>query len=250
MCNKIPKKIHYCWFGGNPKNELICSCIDTWKKYLPEYEFIEWNEESFDIDSNEFAKQAYENKKWAFVTDYVRLYAVYNYGGIYLDTDVEIKHNLDQFLKHSAFTGFESKNTPFTAVFGAERHSKWVKDMLDIYNDIEFIDKNGDLVLTTNTMHVSRLMIEKYGVKLNNKYQVLSNDLHLYPNYYFCRPSNSRKTYAIHHCNGSWITGNKKNIRDFVKRILGNNMALKIMDIKSNLEFLFNIKSHNNKEGL
>ena len=87
---KIPKTIHYCWFGKGQKSELMLKCINSWKKYLPDYEIIEWNEDNFDINSNEYVKEAYENKKYAFVTDYVRLYVLLNYGGIYMDTDVEV----------------------------------------------------------------------------------------------------------------------------------------------------------------
>ena len=93
----IPKIIHYCWFGKNPKNNLILRCIESWKKFCPNYKFVEWNESNFDVNSNLYTKQAYENKKWAFVSDYVRLYALYNYGGIYLDTDCEILQSLDIF---------------------------------------------------------------------------------------------------------------------------------------------------------
>ena len=102
--NKIPKIIHYCWFGGNPLPELAEKCIESWKKYLPDYEIIRWDENNFDFNINDYVKEAYENKKWAFITDYVRLYAMYNYGGIYMDTDVEVLKSLDCFLIHPAFS--------------------------------------------------------------------------------------------------------------------------------------------------
>ena len=105
----IPKIIHYCWFGGKPKPELAEKCIESWKKFCPDYEIVEWNEGNFNINSNLYVKQAYEAKKYAFVTDYVRLYALYTQGGIYMDTDVMVLKPLDEYLNHEAFSGFESK---------------------------------------------------------------------------------------------------------------------------------------------
>ena len=241
MKDNIPKIIHYCWFGGNEKSEFIKECMKTWKEFLPDYEIIEWNEKNFDINSNEFVKKSYENKKWAFVSDYVRAHVIYNQGGIYLDTDVEIKKSLDEFLKHRAFTGFESQHTPFTAVFGAEKGHPWVKDILEIYKQKVCMDENGKFIASTNTMDVSELIINKYGAKQNNKYQILKEDLHIYPNYYFCRPYGN-KVYAIHHFEGTWITGKKKSIRNIVKFVFGRNIATRIMDIKSNIEFKIGIK--------
>ena len=105
---RIPKVIHYCWFGRGKLPKLAKKCIKSWKKYLPDYKIIEWNEDNFDINSNQYVREAYEAKKYAFVSDYVRLYALYNYGGIYMDTDVEVIKSLDEFLIHEAFSGFES----------------------------------------------------------------------------------------------------------------------------------------------
>lgn len=93
----IEKVIHYCWFGGAEKNEIILTCIESWKKFCPDYKIIEWNENNFDINMCDFIKEAYENKKWVFVSDFVRLYVLYNYGGIYLDTDVELMDSLDEW---------------------------------------------------------------------------------------------------------------------------------------------------------
>ena len=127
----IPKIIHYCWFGRNEKSEKIKFCMDSWKKYLPDYEIIEWNEDNFHINEIKYVNEAYDKKKWAFVTDYVRAYALYKKGGIYLDTDVEITGNLDTFLTHGAFSGFESKGYPFTALWGANKGHHWPKKVLD-----------------------------------------------------------------------------------------------------------------------
>ena len=105
----IPKIIHYCWFGGNPLPEQVKKMISTWKKYCPDYEIKEWNESNFNLDTCIYAKEAYTTKKWAFITDYVRLKVIYDYGGIYMDTDVEVCKNLDELLKWDAFSGFESE---------------------------------------------------------------------------------------------------------------------------------------------
>ena len=127
----IPKKIHYCWFGGNPKPKLAEKCIKSWKKYCPDYELVEWNETTFDIDSAPlFVRQAFESKKWAFITDYVRLWAMYNYGGIYMDTDVEVVKPLDRFLSEKAFSGFESSNYVPTGIMASEKDNPVIGELL------------------------------------------------------------------------------------------------------------------------
>ena len=131
MSNSIPKKIHYCWFGNNDKPKIVMKCIETWKRILPDYEIIEWNENNFDINSNKYVKEAYENKKYAFVSDYVRVYVLYNIGGIYLDTDVEVFKPLDKFLKEDSFWGFEEKNYIATSTIGAKAGNKLIKQFLD-----------------------------------------------------------------------------------------------------------------------
>ena len=126
MSNKIPKIIHYCWFGKKEKPNIVKKCISSWKVILKDYEIIEWNEENFDISSNNFVRQAYENGKFAFVSDYVRVYALYNYGGIYLDTDVEVFKNFDPLLNNESFWGFEEKNFIATSTIGAQKNNKFI----------------------------------------------------------------------------------------------------------------------------
>ena len=116
----IPKIIHYCWFGGGDKPELAVKCIESWKKYLSDYEIKEWNEENFDITQNQYVREAYENRKFAFVTDYVRLYAIYTEGGVYMDTDVEVIGSYDLFLHHHAFSGFETDGKFYRISYIAE----------------------------------------------------------------------------------------------------------------------------------
>ena len=151
----IEKKIHYIWFGSNPLPPLAKKCIESWKKFCPDYEIVEWNETNFDVNQNIYTKEAYENKKWAFVSDYVRLYALYHHGGIYMDTDVEVLKNLDDYLNHDAFSGFESSNAIPTGIIGAKKGNYHIKQLLNEYNDRHFILPNGEMDLTTNVTTIT-----------------------------------------------------------------------------------------------
>ena len=186
----IPKKIHYVWVGGKEKPKNIKRCMKTWKKYLKGYEVIEWNEKNFDINAHPFVKKAYEEKKWAFVSDYIRAYAIYNEGGIYLDTDILIVDSLEPLFENKAFVGFENDTHPFTAVFGAEKGHPLLKDMLDYYDNVDMNFKFED----NNTISVSNLLIEKYGCELGNKEQLLKEDIKVYPSGVLCNPSSKSKT--------------------------------------------------------
>lgn len=232
----IPKKIHYCWFGGNPKSKLIEYCISSWKEYLPDYQIIEWNEKSFDTNINPFVQKAYENKKWAFVSDYVRAYALYEFGGIYLDTDVQIKKNLDIFLKHKAFSGFESKGAPFTALWATEKSHPWAKLVLEYYYNQEFSEK-------TNTEIVSTLLKDHFFVDpMKDEIQHLKEGITIYPSSHFCVdiPVN----YAVHHFEGSWTDNNHTPFKDRLDSIYHINQFLK----KEGLNNLFEtIDIRNNK---
>ncbi|MBD5430213.1 glycosyltransferase [Lactobacillus sp.] len=210
----IPKIIHYVWVGGNPKPKNIQTCMKTWKKHLGDYKIIEWNESNFDIHENKYVEQAYKAKKWAFVSDYIRAKVVYEYGGIYLDTDVLVLDNLHDLLKNRAFVGFENKDNPFTAVFGAEPKHQLIKDMLDYYDDRNFkFDKNNQLA-GVNTVSVSEILKNKYGAKPNNKEQWLPYGIHVYPDGVLCNPSKRSKT--IHIFTGTWMEGEKPLKRKIV----------------------------------
>lgn len=210
----IPKIIHYVWVGGNPKPKNIQRCMKTWRKHLQDYQIIEWNEENFDIHENKFVEQAYKAKKWAFVSDYIRAKAVYEYGGIYLDTDVLVLDNLESLLDNQAFVGFENKDNPFTAVFGAEKHHPLVKDMLDYYDDRNFEFDKHDQLAGVNTVSVSEILKKKYGAVPNNKDQMLKTGIHVYPDGVLCNPSPSSKT--IHVFTGTWMEGQKPLKRKIV----------------------------------
>lgn len=211
----IPKIIHYVWVGGQPKPKDIERCMATWKKYLKDYEIKEWNESNFDINAHPFTKQAYKEKKWAYVSDYIRSYAIYNEGGIYLDTDVLVLDDLTHFLDNRAFVGFENPQYPFTAVFGAEPHHPFVKDMLDYYDGVSFEFDVNDQMKNVNTKTVSQILIDKYGCQVNNKNQLLSEGIQVYDDGYLCNPSDHSST--IHIFTGTWMDGKKPIMRKLVK---------------------------------
>lgn len=219
----IPKIIHYCWFGRGEKNPLIQACIASWRKYLPDYRIVEWNEDSFDVDSTLWTRQAYAAKKWAFVSDYVRLYALYTQGGLYFDTDVEVLRPLDRFLDNQAFTGFESNDNPVTAVMGAESGNPIIAELLSYYSDRPFVKNDGSLETLPNTYIITDCF-EKLGIRKNGKEQ-LQQGLHVYPQIIFC-PNNltriwnkpSTKSYTIHHFDQSWMK-DKRNTKSYTGRI-------------------------------
>lgn len=203
----IPKIVHYVWVGGNPKPNNIQRCMKTWDKHLQDYQIIEWNESNFDIHENKYVEQAYQAKKWAFVSDYIRAKAVYEMGGIYLDTDVLVLDNLSSLLENRAFVGFENKENPFTATFGAEKGHPLLKDMLAYYDDRNFTFDQKDQLAGVNTVSVSDILKNKYGAKPNNQEQVLKEDIHVYPDGVLCNPSANSKT--IHVFTGTWMEGEK-----------------------------------------
>ena len=207
----IPKIIHYCWFGGKPLPLLAQKCIESWKKYCPDYKLKLWNEESFDIHCNDYVKEAYEAKKYAFVTDYVRLWAIYTYGGIYMDTDVEVLKPLDCFLYHPAFSGFESEKAAPTGIMASEKGGQWAERELKHYNNIHFYNTDGSLNLTTNVEIITNNLV-KDGFILNNCFQEIKG-MCIYPMEYFCPKSYKTgllnitpNTYCIHHYDASWYS--------------------------------------------
>ena len=232
----IPKKIHYCWFGGKELPPLAKKCIDSWKKYCPDYEIIEWNESNFDVKFNKYVQEAYENKKWAFVSDVARLYALYNYGGIYMDTDVEVIKNLDDFLEHQAFSGFEAYDRVPTGIMACSKKNKLFKKFLDFYNDKSFVKEDGTFDITTNVTIITNELM-KSGLLKNNTFQIVDG-FALYPCEYFCPLDydtkvlkKTKNTYTIHWFNGSWIdkkTKMKKSIRKLIVKVIGEKNTKKI----------------------
>lgn len=209
--NKIPKIIHYCWFGRNPLPKLAVDCIASWKKYLPDYEIIEWNEDNFPLEKFLFAKEALEARKFAFVSDVCRLYALKEMGGIYMDTDVEVLKSLDVFLKHNAFSGFENDDFVPTGIMASEADGKWVTELLSYYNERSFIKPENTFDTVSNTFIITKMMVEK-GFIMNNSFQEKDNYVSFYPNEYFCPKSYktgkielTKNSFCIHHFAKSWI---------------------------------------------
>ena len=245
----IPKVIHYCWFGRGKMPKLAEICIASWKKHLPEYELHLWNEDTFDVNSNLFTKQAYESRKFAFVTDYVRLYALHKHGGIYMDTDVEVIKNMDYFLQFPAFSGFEDEINIPTGLMASSKGGNWVKFLLSYYNDMPFIKEDGSFHAVTNTITIGE-MTKKLGFIPNNQYQCLSNEVHLFPKDYFCPKSQvsgkieiTKNTYCIHHFSGSWMSSKKKRLT-VVKRKLMNVLGVKTISYFIELFQLTKIKKY------
>lgn len=223
----IPKIIHYCWFGNGEKSEEIKGYIQGWKETLPDYQIIEWNERNFDVSLNSYTKEAFQSKKWAFITDYVRLYVLYNYGGIYMDTDVEVLQSLDEFLDNEAFSGFEVRDSVPTGIMASCKGQKVIGELLGFYDDRHFIQEDGSYDITTNVVTITNYF-KDHGLKLNGKKQTVDG-FTMYPQVYFCpntfsmlwgRPS--KKTYTIHHFAGSWMNKKKdKNLRYAFTHYLG-----------------------------
>lgn len=212
----IPKVIHYCWFGGNPLPPLAIKCIKSWKKYLPDYEIKEWNEDNFPLEDYIFAKEALENRKFAFVSDVARLHALKYEGGIYMDTDVEVLKPLDDLLGHKAFSGFENDDFVPTGIMASEKGSRWATELLDYYNEKPFVNSDGTLETTSNTYIITQMMKEK-GFVMNNTFQEIEGYVTFYPNDYFCPKSYktgaielTENSYCIHHFAKSWIPKDKR----------------------------------------
>lgn len=208
----IPKVIHYCWFGGKPKPKLAEKCIKSWNKYCPDWEIREWNEDNFDLSSvPEYVRQAMEAGRWAFVTDYVRLRALTEQGGVYLDTDVELVKPLTPYLHHRAFAGFEHPERVQTGLLACEKDFSLFLEFLGHYDHASFLLPDGTLDTTTNVKVLTDLCLEK-GLVCNDSLQTVAG-LTIYPKEVFCPVDfdtkvlrRTRKTVAIHWFSGSWQT--------------------------------------------
>ena len=233
----IPKTIHYCWFGKKEMPKLAKKCIQSWKTICPDYNIICWNEENFNINGNNYVRQAYENKKYAFVTDYVRLWALYNYGGIYMDTDVEVLKSFDKFLELKAFSGFENDWSVPTGIMGSEKGLEIISELLKYYDNKSFLD-NNKIDTTTNVTTITNIMLKK-GLKLNNSKQEIEG-FTFFPKEYFCpidyrtkKKNITENTYTIHWFLGSWVsTKDKIKIRLYtiIKRLLGEERTNKLLN--------------------
>lgn len=215
--SKIPKIIHFVWLGNGEYDELIKKCLDSWKSILCDYEIMIWNETNIEIEDCIYAKQAYAEKQYAFVSDYVRLKVLYEYGGIYLDSDIEVLKKFDDLLEAKAFTCFENDHAIAAWIFGSEKGNPIFKEFMEYYQKKPFILEGGEYDKTPNPVPMTKICI-KNGLKLNGKTQDLCNII-VYQQDYFC-PYNrateelniTENTYCIHYFNGTWISDSKKEI--------------------------------------
>jgi len=235
----IPKIIHYCWFGGKPLPKLAEKCIASWKKYCPDYEIKRWDETNFDVHCNKYVEQAYEAKKWAFVSDFARLSALVKEGGIYLDTDVELLSSLTPCLESDAFLGFETKDSIGTCIIGSIPDFVVFKDFYSSYEGLSFVKEDGSLDTTTNVKRLTEFL-QRYDLIFNNEFQQVQ-DIHIYPSDYFC-PKNpytlkttlTDKTVAIHHFDGSWLPLSSK-ILIFMTSIFGKKFYNFLLKFKKKM---------------
>jgi len=235
MNTKIPKIIHYCWFGESEKPKLVLKCIESWKKYLPHYELIEWNNDSIQYIRNQYMQEAFAEKKWAFVSDYVRLYALYNHGGIYLDTDEEVFKSFDEFLNLDLCLGKEEyqgrKRYAVMSFIAACKGNKIIKEFLNLYKDISFYDKDGNMNVLANTERCNEYLIKKYNLpqKVNTKIITnLDENSIIFPSTYFCKYKEG-ESYAFHHYEAcSWLP----HLREYCKKYISKNVFIKVYTVR------------------
>lgn len=223
----IPPILHYIWFGNKPLTPLAEQCLASWQEQMPDWTIMHWDESNFDIAAAPlYVRQAYDARKFAFVSDYVRLWALEQYGGVYVDTDVKVLKSYEPLLNDTAFIGFEESKAhlPGTCVMGCEPHCQWVKDMLALYDGIEFVKPDGSLDLTTNVDRMGeiiRKVLRSEGVK-DEKYWIQNQyidkwGLRIYTHDYFSPITSTRvmrktkNTYSIHYFAESWRDGKKKH---------------------------------------
>lgn len=236
----IPKIIHYCWFGGKKLPKDVKKCIKSWKKMCPDYEIVQWNESNFDVNCCKFVEKAYKAKAWAFVSDYARLKIIYDNGGIYLDTDVELKRNLDSLLKEECYFGVQQvgKDINTGLGFGSVKNNNIIKEMLKMYENIDFEYENKEKlacpILNTE-------VLKKYGYKPNDSIYTIENiNVTIYPPKYFdpIVPGNGKmlldnETFSIHHYSATW-TSKTNRIKRKIFSIVGQNNINAIKGIIKN----------------
>jgi len=245
----IPKVIHYCWFGGNPKPKMAEKCIKSWKRHCPDYEIVEWNESNFDVNANQYCAEAYAEKKWAFVTDYARLKILYEHGGIYFDTDVKLIKSLDKLLAHKCFMGIERNKEVHKVNTGvglaSESGFPLVKEMLDDYEGRHFL-QDGRIDITTCTVRNTEIL-KRHGFIEEDRTQVV-DDAVIYSSEYFSpmdmnngKMYKTKNTHSIHLYSLSWTDAKhrkehkaavrKMRIIDFFYniKVLPNNILVRLL---------------------
>ena len=228
----IPKIIHYVWVGDpNKKPPMFYRCLESWKKFAPDYEIIEWNEDNFNFNVSRYAREAYELKKYGFVSDFIRAKVLYEIGGFYLDTDVELVKPLDDLLDNKFVCSFENEAYVETSVIGVEKGHPLVKIISDLYIDLPFKRKDGSCDATPNTPILTHFLRKHYGLKMKNHTQRLKridkndeSEVTVFSNDYFCPINYTTKemmktenTYAIHYFDASWFDKKLKTSEKFLK---------------------------------
>lgn len=245
----IPKIIHFCWMSGDPYPELVEECIKSWREKLPDYKIIKWDTSNFRYQDFPYALEAMRKKKYAFVSDILRLYALYEYGGIYLDSDIKVLKKFDPLLDNKAFTGFESKDAVGVWLLASEKGNPIFKEMLECYKDRHFIKENGEVDLTPNPIILGKIF-DKYGIQYNNKFQCLNN-ITIYPKDYFCPLDGSTgelnitdNSYSIHLFNGAWKEKEDLLFREYYQKTyqkLPNFLSYSIKDVLSKSNAVFKV---------
>lgn len=248
----IPKIVHFCWVSGDPYPDLIKHCIDTWFKKLPDYQFILWDRNKIQELQSPWIEEAYQYRKYAFIADYVRCYALYHYGGIYLDADVEVCKSINDLLSHTSFIGYDSTGGIEAAIIGAEKHCNWLKDALNYYTNRHFLKPDNTLDTCPIPIMLAKQLHKNFCFK-DTPFKVQKLDgVTLFPAEYFS-PKNyqtltmqsSQNTYTIHHFDGQWISNTfwhktKKSIHRITYMLIGdkghNKMTNYIRTIKNKIK--------------
>lgn len=250
----IPKIIHYCWFGGNPLPQLAVKCIESWKKYLPDYEIKQWDESNFDVNIIPYTAQAYEAKKYAFVSDYARFWILYKYGGLYFDTDVEIIKPMDDIIAAGSFMGCENSYKEWAMPnklgvnpglgLGVNPGLGLYKEILDLYSTLRFTKETGELNTKTVVEYTTELLVQ-HGLKNSPDIQRIEG-VNIYPWDYFCPMTPTltmnltENSVTIHHFAASWENG-KVRFRKKIKRLLGSKIVNHIQPMIEKIHKLFRI---------
>lgn len=234
----IPKVIHYCWFGGGKLPEKEQRCMESWKKFAPDYQIVRWDETNYDVHKNKYMGDAYDQKKWGFVPDYARFDIIYQNGGIYLDTDVELVKPLDELLCNEAYMGFEGGEWVNGGIgFGAIAGNALIKGLRDMYDNIVFINDDGE-INTTPSPHFITDYLSQHGLVRDNSMQLLDGSLRIYPTEYFAAKDYytdvvniTDRTISIHHYSATWNTPKDKFVKK-LRRVIGESNFKRLLSIK------------------